>query len=291
MHLTAVVISNHSRGVTPAMKARFTFLFFTFFLAGPAFAEDPVESPEWMKEITRLPPGNHANLRPVSLGYTLDWNHRINAGKVDIEIVRDGPANPKLVGDASGGSTGFARFLFPYDFRAKSIVDQDSLRPLTFQLSEKDRNEENSYDIIFETKRQIFTTTSKRKNETLSATDRFKFDFGQDVLSSAFYLRSQALKDGDAISMVVTPFNRPYLTTFTVVGRESHKVKGKTYDAIKLDAEVGKVNPDLSIKSYEKIKRTTLWFTDDEYRIPLELQAQLTFGYVSARLDELTWLE
>ena len=91
--------------------------------------------------------------------------------------------------------------------------------------------------------------------------------------------------------MVVTPFNRPYLASFEVLGRESHKVKGKVYETIKLNAEIGKVNPDLTIKTYEKVKSTTLWFSDDEYRIPLELQSQLTFGYVSARLDEMTWLE
>ena len=273
------------------MKASVLFLLLLLFPAGYFVAQEETESPVWMNGITRLPPGNHANLRPVSLEYTLDWNHRINAGKMDIAIIRDASNSAKLVGDATGSSTGFARFLFPYDFRAKSIVDQNSLRPLTFQLSEKDRNEENSYDIIFETKRQIFTTTSKRKETTLSSTERFKFDFGQDVLSSAFYLRSQALKNGDEITMLVTPFNRPYLTTFKVVGRESHKVKGKTYEAIKLNAEVGKVNADLSIKSYDKVKTTTIWFTDDEYRIPLELQSQLAFGYVSARLDELRWLE
>jgi len=273
------------------MKARLSFLFLYLFLPGGAFSDDPVGPPDWMKDITRLPPGKHANLRPVALEYTLDWNNRINAGRVDIAIISDGTAKEKFVGDASGRSTGFARVLFPYDFHARSIVDQNSLRPLTFQLVEKDRNEENSYDIIFENRRQIYTTTSKQKDETLSATSRFKFDFGQDVLSSAFYLRSQALEDGDAITMLVTPFNRPYLATFRVVGRETHNVKGTEYEAIRLDATVGKVEADLSIKSYEKIKRTTLWFTDDEYRIPLELQAHLTCGYVSARIDGKKWLE
>lgn len=273
------------------MKAILSCVFLSLFLSGNVLSEEPVGPPDWMKDITRLPPGDHVDLRAVALEYTLDWNNRINAGRVNIAIVNEGSRDEKFVGDASGRSTGFARILFPYDFRARSIVDQDSLRPLTFQLREKDRNEENSYDIVFETQRQIYTTTSKQKNKTISATSRFRFDFGQDVLSSAFYLRSQPLRDGDSITMLVTPFNRPYLATFEVVGRETHKVKGTSYEAIRLNATVGKVNPDLTIKSYEKIKRTILWFTDDEYRIPLELQAHLTFGYVSARLDEQKWLE
>lgn len=265
----------------------FLFLFAT--IAAPA--QEVTGPPTWMKNVTRLPPGDHANLRPVALEYTLDWNHRVNAGTFQVSIAKSAQTQGRFVGDAEGRSTGFARLLYPYDFRARSIVDQNSLRPLTFQLVEKERNEENSYDIVFESKRQIFTTTSKQKDEIISNTGRFRFDFGQDALSSAFYLRSQPLQNGDEITMVVTPFNRPYLATFEVLGREPHKLKGKTYNAIKLDAEIGKVNPDLSIKTYEKVKKTTLWFSDDEYRIPLELQSQLTFGYVSARLDDLQWLE
>ncbi len=257
----------------------------------PASAQDLEGPPAWMKDVTRLPPGKHADLRPVALEYTLDWNHRINAGRVQLSVVKSRELADRFVGDAEGRSTGFARLLYPYDFRARSIVDQNSLRPLAFQLVEKERSAENSYDIVFETKRQIYTTTSKKKSGTISNTGRFRFDFGQDVLSSAFYLRSQPLRNGDVITMVVTPFNRPYIATFEVLGRESHKVKGKTYAAIKLDAKIGKVNPDLSIKTYEKVRRTSLWFSDDNYRIPLELQSQLAFGYVSARLDELKWLE
>ncbi|HRQ88434.1 MAG TPA: DUF3108 domain-containing protein [Bacteroidia bacterium] len=273
------------------MKALSASLFLWLIpVLSPVKAED-VGPPSWMQHITRLPPGDHANLRPVSLQYTLDWNHRVNAGRVGISIVQSEETKGRFVGDAEGRSTGFARILYPYDFQARSIVDRKTLRPLTFQLTEKERGSENSYDIVFESKRQLFTTTSKQKDEVISNTGRFGFDFGQDALSSAFYLRSQPLNDGDQITMVVTPFNRPYLASFEVIGRESHKIKGKTYNAIKLEAKVGKVNPDLTIKTYEKVKRTTLWFTDDEYRIPLEMQSQLAFGFVSARLDELKWID
>ncbi len=277
------------------MKASILTLCIFLFSETVGFSDDPrdfpVGTPEWMKDVTRIPPGTNLNLKPVKLEYTLDWNHQVNAGKLDISIVRDGTSGSRLIGDASGRSTGFARALWPYDFQARSIVDQASLRPLTFRLSEIDREAENSYDIVFERQRQIFTTTSKKKDEILSCTDRFKFDFGQDMLSSAIYLRSHPLNEGDNIAMVVTPFNRPYLATFKVLGRETHKVRDTVYAAIKVDAEVGKVNPDLTIDHYEKVKKTTLWFSDDEFRVPLELQSQISFGFVSARLDRLEWIE
>lgn len=260
--------------------------------ASPSLHSEPQGPPEWMKEITRLPPGDHANLRPVHLDYTLAWNNRINAGEFEISIEKTGETQSRFVGDANGRSTGFARMLWPYDFRARSLVDELSLRPIVFQLREVDRNEESNYDIIFEEERQIFTTTSKKHDEEArTATNRFSFDFGQDVLSSAFYLRSQSLEPGEEVSMVVTPFNKPYLAQFTVIGSEERKIKGKRYQTIKLDAKIGKVNTDFSIKRYDKIKKTTLWVSDDEYRIPLELQSQLSLGFVSARLDDLKWLD
>ncbi len=260
--------------------------------AGGRADETEGRTPEWLNQISREAPGNHANFRPVSLEYTLDWNHRINAGRVGLSIGKASEKrNGQFVGDASGQSTGFARFLYPYDFKAQSIVNQKTLRPVSFQLVENECGDENRYDVQFEKQRQIYSATSISKGKTYHKSGNFDFDCGYDALSSACYLRGRPLNEGETISMIVTPFNRPYFTTFTVTGREKHKIKSSTYDAIKLDAKVSKLNADLSLTPYEKVKKTTLWFSDDEYRIPLEMQSQLAFGYVSARLDKLNWLE
>lgn len=270
-------------------------VFLTFaLLASPQakLCAESADPPAWMSEVTRLPPGDNADLRPVKLAYTLAWNNRVNAGEFEVSIVRHKAGKSRFIGDAKGKSTGFARLLWPYDFQARSIVDEESLRPVTFQLVEKERDESSNYDIIFEEKRQIFTTTSQKENEKArTATTRFTFDFGQDILSSAFYLRSQELKQGEEVTMLVTPFNRPYVARLVVTGREDRKIKGRKYSAIKLDATIGKVNEDLTLKHYDKIKKTTLWVSNDEYRIPLELQAQISVGFVSARLTDLDWLE
>ena len=274
------------------MKSCLTICAAILLSAASAHAADFTGPPEWMKNVTRLPPGGYANLRPVKMEFTLSWNNKINAGKVELSVTRSESSKGQFIGEASGKSTGFARVVWPYDFRARSIIDENSLRPITFQLSERERNEDTAYDIIFEQKRQLYTTTSRGENDELrTAKSKFKFDFGHDMLSSAFYLRSHRLENGDEISMVVSPFNKPYLSRFRVLGRETHKIKGKSYEAIKLDAEVGKINSDLSIKSYEKVKKSTLWIGDDEYRLPLELQSQISVGYISARLNDLKWLE
>ncbi|MCG8601216.1 MAG: DUF3108 domain-containing protein [Verrucomicrobiales bacterium] len=275
------------------MKPSFLFpLLLAGLLHFPPTAKSEEGPPSWMKNVTRLPPGDHAILRPVKLEYTLSWNNKVNAGEFEIAVTKRGSKNTKFIGDAQGRSTGFARVLWPYDFRARSIIDEASLRPITFQLTEQERNEQSSYDIIFDNRKQLYTTTSKKKNEAeRTATSRFKFDFGQDALSSAFYLRTQPLEDGDELNMVVTPFNKPYLAQFRVMGREKRKIKGKSYQTIKLAARVAKINTDLSLKHYDKIKTTTLWIIDDKYRLPVELQSDISLGFVSARLRDTEWLD
>src|SRR5690606_32167376 len=95
--------------IAPSMKAILSCVFLSLFLSGNVLSEEPVGPPDWMKDITRLPPGDHVDLRAVALEYTLDWNNRINAGRVNIAIVNEGSRDEKFVGDASGRSTGFAR--------------------------------------------------------------------------------------------------------------------------------------------------------------------------------------
>lgn len=248
--------------------------------------------PPWSADITKGPPGNAADLRPVRLKYTIDWNKRVNAGYFEIAVNYDEGNKDRFYGEAEGHSTGFARLLFPYDATARALVGTKSLRPFRFAMTEVDRGSKNSYDIIFDSERHICKTVSASKNgEKTSREVIFDYDFGHDVLSSAFFLRSHPLADGDKITLAVTPFNRDYLATFEVEARENHKVKGVTYAAIRINAVVARVNADETVKYYDRIKKTTIWFSDDAYRIPLELQSQITFGSVSARLEEQAWLD
>jgi Protein of unknown function (DUF3108) len=273
------------------MISRYLIILVLVILAGSALT-GLAEDPPWSADITKAPPGNAADLRPVRLKYTLDWNKRVNAGYFEIAVNYEEGNKERFYGEAEGHSTGFARLLFPYDATARSLVGTKGLRPFRFAMTEMDRGAENSYDIVFESKRHVCKTVSTPKEgEKTSREITFDYDFGHDVLSSAFYLRSHPLADGDKITLAVTPFNRPYLATFEVEARENHKVKGVTYAAIRINAVVARVNADDTVKYYDRIKKTTIWFSDDAYRIPLELQSQITFGSVSARLDEQAWLD
>ncbi len=257
--------------------------------------DEPAPDTTWLNDVTRVPPGENAALEPVYIEYGLSWNNVLNAGKLSVGVIKseaaqDSPAS--YLGGAEGKSSGMARVLWPYDFECASVVRQDTLRPVAFNMTEKERNRTLDYHILFESKKLVCSTTKPKEDgseESVTHLLTYKHDFGQDLLSSILYLRSLPLNKGDEIDMVVTPFNRPYLAQFKVEGREKRKVKGEEFDTIKLTAEIGKINKDLTIQDYDKMKTATIWLTEDEFRLPLEIHADLFIGFVSARMKERKW--
>ncbi|MCB1090722.1 MAG: DUF3108 domain-containing protein, partial [Verrucomicrobiae bacterium] len=200
------------------------------------------------------------------------------------------------IGLAEGRSNGLARALWPYDVAAESLVDRRTLRPRLFEVVETERGKFYEYHLEFSPTRVMTRTTTlpkagKETAEPVVSEKAYRYDFIHDVLSAVLYIRSQDLADGDVIKSVVSPFNRPYYTEFSVLEREKHKIKGDKFDAIRLGVEIRKINADRTLQTYEKMKKATIWLSDDEFRLPLEVQADIFVGYISARMTGRKWLE
>ena len=39
------------------------------------------------------------------------------------------------------------------------------------------------------------------------------------------------------------------------------------------------------------MKKATIWLSDDDFRLPLEVQADIFVGFISARMTERAWLK
>jgi hypothetical protein len=257
----------------------------------------PPEALEWMNEVTRLAPGAHSDLAPVKVSYGLSWNNVLNAGEFEVSLDRAAQEpETALLGVAEGRSNGLARVLWPYDVEAEALVDRRTLRPRLFEVAETERGMAHRYRLEFSPSR-VVTHTSTREikpkkgdGAPIISEKTYRYDFIHDVLSAVLYIRSQALPEGDVLKVVVSPFNRPYHTEFEVLGREERKIKGETFDAIRLGIEIRKINSDRTLQTYEKMKKATIWLSDDEFRLPLEVQADIFVGYISARMTSREWL-
>ncbi|MCB1062971.1 MAG: DUF3108 domain-containing protein [Verrucomicrobiae bacterium] len=268
-----------------------------------AAEKKPPPDPEllkWTEEITHLAPGAYRALRPVRIDFGLSWNNALNAGELSVEVnqAKESAAN-LWIGHAEGRSNGLARALWPYDVEADSHIDQATLRPRLFELSETERDKTYRYRLMFEPSEiQTQTVTLAAKvpeGETspdpITKERTYRYQFVQDVLSTALYLRSHELATGDSIRLIVSPFNRPYYAEFSSIGREERKVKGETYQTIRLDVDIRKINFDRTLQHYDKMKKATIWLSDDEFRMPVEVHADIFVGFVSARVTRREWLD
>lgn len=252
--------------------------------------------PEWVKGITLTKAGGEPLLKPCRVRYSLSWNHLIDAGEASIQMTNGkGAALARegiLVGEATARSSGVARLLWAYDCELKSQVDKDSLRPLWSEYSATENGEPVSYRTDFKPGSVVTMRYQKEaKTEKIrSSKHTFKYENMYDLLSSILCLRSLPLKDGNTITAVIQPFDKPYLVSLDVQGREMRQYQAKDCNTIRLGVKIRKINKDLTLKDYKKLKTATLWVSEDEYRLPLEIRADIFIGYVAATLVERNFL-
>lgn len=242
-------------------------------------------APAWQKELTSPAPGNFAKLPSSVLDYELSWKGAIDSGKVRIEFA---PPDVKKTGiyvvRSSSASLGAAAVLFPYQNHFWSELDPDSLRPRFFSAMETDKKESVTTTVRhFPGRVESREITKITKTGKTKQTDKvFPFTPVFDVFSAMLHVRSQKLDNGDHITLVIHPFDTPYLLRVKVQGREVHNGR----DAIRLTLGMRKIDrKTLELLPYKKLKQdVTMWLSDDADRVPLELRAAAFIGDVRATL-------
>jgi hypothetical protein len=247
------------------------------------------QPPEWVKELTPGTAGTHRHIPPGKLTFDIGWSHVMTAGQATL-TVREAGAYWRA--DASAASSGLARSLWKYDCEMTSIMHRDDLRAHFLQYREADSEETCRYRVSFERQRILTETqTQPVKGAATTATTLCAYGPMDDLLSVILYVRSQELKNGQKFTRVVQPWDTPYLTTFTVQGRETMTYAGQQRPCIKLDLKIRKIDrTTLALSSYKKMKTATIWVSDDELRVPLEMQASVFVGFMFARLTKLELL-
>jgi hypothetical protein len=246
-------------------------------LALPALAD-------WKDEITPPKLGPHPRLAPQEFDYRLSWKGMLDAGALTFTFGKPDPKHPSdYTARASGGSTGLASRLFHYQVAMTSRLDPATLHP-RHSVGVHDEGDE------INTTRNIWAGTLVRTEQTLRLPEsgkqatvhsELRFSPLHDVFSAMLQVRSHKLADGDRLVLPLLPSNKPYLLRVQVLARE--KFAGR--DTIKLDVALQKIDPKTwTLLPYKKMKRTTLWLSDDANRIPVELRAEAFIGDVRMTL-------
>jgi hypothetical protein len=237
-------------------------------------------TPAWESNLTKDPPGNFPEPRPVRTNYHFGWSG-ITAGTGDVHFTR---IDQRFQLEAAGKTIGLVRALWKLDATYRGLVDAETLRPIESKQVETYRKKKLGTELAF-TSLGVNRTRTEGAGAGKTSTVPFNFPNLFDLHSALLYLRSQPLNDHSVYRIVVYPATSAYLTTVTVVGREHISVRAGSYNAIKLDLDLKRVGKKYQLEPHRKFRRATIWVSDDENRIPLRIEAQIFVGTVFAELQ------
>lgn len=246
-------------------------------------ATAPAAEPAWKSELTSPGPGAFPKLDPCVLDLQLSWKGMVDSGRIRMEFApRDVSKPGATVVRSSARSLGAAAALFPYENHFWSEIDPVSFRPKLFRAVETDKSETVTTTTrhfpdrveCAESTRLTSSGVEKKKDRVFMASPVF------DIFSAMLHVRSQKLDVGDKITLLVHPFDTPYLLRVAVSGREQHLGR----DAIRLSVGMRKIDrKTMELLPYKKMKNdATLWLSDDKDRVPIEFRAAVFIGDVRA---------
>ena len=240
-------------------------------------------APPWEATLTKDPPGNFPELRPVRTTYHFGWSG-FTAGAGDMHFTKTPDGRFQL--EANGRTVGLARALWKLDASYRGFANAETLHPVSSKQTEAYRRKKIVTDLAF-TDSGVNRSRTEGPGAGTTSTRPFNFPGLFDLHSAMLYLRSQPLADHSVYRIVVYPATSAYYATVTILGRERISVRAGSYNAIKLDLQLKRIGKKMELEPHRKFKRATIWISDDDNRIPLRIEAQIFVGTVFAELQSV----
>ncbi len=228
--------------------------------------------------------GNFPNLRPLTAHYEFGWSG-FKAAEADAIFSKKGG---RLQLETRGGTTGPARALWRMDARATSTCSPTTLHPVKLQQTETYSGGKSlTTTVDFTDDGPAYLRVPSPPDPTEPKVKHFKFADVHDLHSALLFIRSQPLRNGDIVRLCVFPANSPYLAEVAVLRRETIRVAGKKWNAIRCDLRLQSVQKDFTLQPHKRFKRATAWISDDADRLLLKLDAEIFVGHIWLELDRV----
>ncbi|MBP7173285.1 MAG: DUF3108 domain-containing protein [Cloacibacterium sp.] len=204
----------------------------------------------------------------------------LNAGTANLsatQINYKGRPHYRVTG--VGKSTGMVRAFFKVDDIYESYIDIATGLPSFYVRNVSEGSYRRHYETTFDHDNQTLVLNNKLDKGTRN----FKTMKGiQDMLSSFYYLRSienSKFKVGNYVKMNIWIDDESYPFMLKVVGVENKKTKFGTIECLKIIPSV------MSGRVFKEKEGVTMWVTNDQNHIPVEVEAKLAVGSLKASLS------
>jgi hypothetical protein len=238
----------------------------------------------WQSTLTKDPPGNFPELRPLRATYRFGWSG-LTAATGEVHFTK--PSQDRLQLEGTGRTISFVRALWKLDVNHHALANAETLRPVETRQTENYRSKKIATQLMFTNNGVTCARTEGQGSAVSTKTRDFSFPNLFDLHSAMLYLRSQPLRDRSIHRVVVYPASSAYLATITVLGREKVSVRAGNYTAIKMDLQLNRIGKKLDLEPHRKFRRATVWVSDDNDRILLRIEAQVFVGTVFAELESV----
>lgn len=213
------------------------------------------------------------------LSYRIHYGF-LNAGNATLttnEITYKGKPHYRVTG--VGKSTGAVRAFFKVDDVYESYINKSTGLPSYYVRNVSEGGYRRHFETEFNQDEQSLTLTNKLKKTSKN----FKTMRGiQDMISSFYYLRSMdnsKFKVGSSVKMNVWIDDESYPFMLKVVGVEKKSTKFGDISCLKIIPYV------ISGRIFKSQEGVTMWVTNDENHVPVEIKAELMVGSLKASLD------
>jgi len=227
----------------------------TLILAATVMAASPVEE---------------SFARGETLDYTVTWL-RITGGTGRMTIAPLDNQQLRITSAAKSGAR-FSRF-FKVNDQIESIVARNDFSTIRYTK----KLEENGDSMTEVTTVEDGVATRTRKKVTSVKVPRPVLD----PISVIYFLRTMDLVPGKTHEMSVVADAKLYSVHAKVLRRETVKTPAGSFKTVV-------VQPLMESGGVKREEKMTIWYSDDERRLPVRIRTEVKFGSVTATLHKLS---
>ncbi len=225
------------------------------------------------ERLRKSPTGQLRFNRHEQLVYDAGWAF-IRGGYAVVDVDKDSATN-RLTITAKAVSNNLATAFFRVRDLVRTDCDLEGFYPYFFEqhLREKGMTDRQEYIAdtwtMYDHVKQKAYTNSKHDSLVTAITP-----CTQNYISMLFYVRTILCQPGDTFSVHCFVHGKDYPIHFDCMARESVTVDAGKFDCVKIQPKM--VGNGHGFTSKDKIY---IWLTNDEYRVPIKLQAQEPAGH------------
>lgn len=214
------------------------------------------------------------------LTYSLGWQF-IVAGHATMEVLPDEQWDGRKIRSfkmtARTGKVADAIFKVRNDL--SSLAEYDVSRSLGYAKMQREGNTKRHVTVDFD-----WENLNAHYYEALGNDARTTPILANtlDPLSAFYFVRNQKLEVGTVLEGPLTDGKRCKVSRIEVVERETIKVNGREYDALKLIPDIQDVG---GVFEESKDGKTIIWCTADHRHIPVLLKSKVAIGSFRAELE------